>query len=137
MSHASKRIIALRELGKATYSAMRSDYCYNAAASALEPDTALTLTRWDKEHADLTPDERLSDLRLSTDHVGVPRGEAYDMLDWIDVMWPAPARRLDVNHLWYLTAGSFDMCGVPRPVPDWFRAGENPPAGWDDDEADE
>ena len=119
-THASRRVLALRKLGKAIYSAMLSDYRYYEDAVALELDTALTLTRWDKEHADLTPDERLSDLRLSTDHVGVPRDEVYDMLDWIDVMWPAPARRLDATFLWTLTSESLDDAGDDLPVPEWF-----------------
>lgn len=119
-THASKRVLALRELGGAIYDAMNSDCEYRAYTVALELDTALILTHWEYEHAPTDLEQKMLDLHLACDHSGA-QNEVSDMIDWVDKMWPAPERRLNVKFLWDLTSGSVDDEGDSVPCPEWFK----------------
>lgn len=118
-THASKRILKLRELGKALYRAMKADWewCDTTGEAPLAEEFTPILEWWrNTENPNIA-----IDLSEAVAHAGLPKDDAKELLDYISrgpLLGEDGTPVLNTRHLWELVQESIDDEGNAVPMPD-------------------
>lgn len=133
-THASKRILALRELGAALYRAMKSDWEWTEdwewtggfPESPYADEIKPILEWWHTVRAEGKDSmDRNLDLCEAADHAGLSRrNDVAELIDYIQtgpLFGAGETPILNVQHLWELTQESIDENGDTLPMPDEWK----------------
>ncbi|NMM98129.1 hypothetical protein [Bifidobacterium olomucense] len=93
-THVSKEHQQLKDLGKALYAAMRSDYEYNAYATELDKSDYETIKAASESYGDSFKTEAIE----SVNHAGLGASDVRSVLDWVE------EHADDLHYVWELTA---------------------------------
>ncbi|KAA8828685.1 hypothetical protein [Bifidobacterium tissieri] len=126
-THASKRVLASRELGKALYRTMKADWEW-AEPSGESPyaDEIKPIIEWWRTVRTEEKDsiDRCLDLCEAADHAGLSWNDTVSLIDYIKqgpLFGDGDTPVLDLNHLWELTRESLNENGDDMPMPDDWK----------------